>query len=219
MEERVREQRCLIEGIVFASPEPVSAKRIANLVQDCDTKEVHAQICELNDEYETQGRAFRFEKVAGGYQLRTVAELAPALRALRPTPPVRLSPASLETLAVVAYRQPVTRTEVENIRGVEAGPVLRSLLERELVRVAGHREVPGRPMLYATTKRFLEVLGLNSLSDLPTLQEVEELVGSDALPEAAPTPAPEQAAAANVDAATVEPEANEAPTEPTHKLH
>ncbi len=171
----LQEQRQWVEGALFASSAPVTAKRLANLIPDCDTKGVHAHIRELNEEYEAQQRAFRVEKVAGGYQLRTLESLAPMLRALRPAPPLRLSAPSLETLAIVAYRQPITRAEVEHLRGVEAGPVLRSLLERQLVRVAGHREVPGRPMLYATTRRFLEILGLNSLSDLPTLREMEEL--------------------------------------------
>lgn len=171
-----REQRQWVEGALFASAEPVTAKRLSNLIPDADTKTVHALLRELNEEYEREGRAFRVEKVAGAYQLRTLESLAPMLRALRPAPPLRLSAAALETLAIVAYRQPITRAEVEHIRGVEAGPVLRSLLERQLVRVAGHREVPGRPMLYATTRRLLEVLGLNSLSDLPTLREMEELL-------------------------------------------
>ncbi len=171
-----REQKQWVEGALFASASPVTAKRLSNLIPDTDTKTVHALLRELNEDYETEGRAFRVEKVAGGYQLRTLESLAPMLRALRPAPPLRLSAAALETLAIVAYRQPLTRAEVEHIRGVEAGPVLRSLLERQLVRVAGHREVPGRPMLYATTRRFLEVLGLNSLSDLPTLREMEELL-------------------------------------------
>ena len=171
-----REERQWIEGALFASAHPVTAKRLSNLIPGCETKTVHAHIRELNEEYEAGQRAFRIERVAGGYQLRTVESLAPMLRALRPAPPLRLSGAALETLSIVAYRQPITRAEVEHIRGVEAGPVLRSLLERQMVRVAGHREVPGRPMLYATTRRFLEVLGLNSLSDLPTLREMEELL-------------------------------------------
>ena len=184
-----REQKMWIEGALFASSEPVTAKRLSNLIPGCDTKGVHDHIRVLNEEYEVQGRAFRIEKVAAGYQMRTVEALAEMLRTLRPAPPLRFSPAALETLAIVAYRQPITRAEVEHIRGVEAGPVLRSLLERNLVRVAGHREVPGRPMLYATTKRFLEVLGLNSLSDLPTLREMEELMAefeaANPLPESA----------------------------------
>src|SRR5262249_18742687 len=127
-------------------------------------------------EYEAQGRAFEIWEVAGGYQLRTRPEYAAYLRLLHRERPLRLSRPALETLAVVAYRQPVTRAEVEAVRGVEVDAVLKSLLERQLVRVAGHREVPGRPLLYATTKRFLEVFGLGRIEDLPTLREMEELL-------------------------------------------
>jgi segregation and condensation protein B len=114
--------------------------------------------------------------VGGGFQLRTLPELAPWLQKLRPQPPLRMSRPALETLAIVAYKQPVTRAELEHVRGVDVGAVMASLLERRLVRIAGHREVPGRPMLYATTRRFLEVFGLASLSDLPTLREIDELL-------------------------------------------
>ena len=206
MDQRERMQG--IEAALFASPEPLSAKRMANLLPEADAKSVHALVRELNDEYEAQGRAFRIEKVAGGYQLRTLPELAPMLRALRPSPPLRLSQAALETLAIVAYRQPITRAEVEHIRGVEAGPVLRSLLERHLVRVAGHREVPGRPLLYATSRRFLEVLGLNSLSDLPTLREMEALLAERGGEVEAHAPEPE----------TPQPE-NEESEDPATALH
>src|SRR5262249_24564625 len=120
--------------------------------------------------------AFRIEEIGGGYQLRTLPELAPWLAELQPAPPLRLSRPALETLAIVAYKQPLTRAEIEQVRGVDVGAVLRSLLERRLVRITGHREVPGRPILYATTRRFLEVFGLAELADLPTLREIEELL-------------------------------------------
>jgi segregation and condensation protein B len=107
--------------------------------------------------------------------MRTHSAYATYLQQLGSTRPLRLSNAALETLAIVAYRQPVTRAEVEHVRGVDAGPVLRGLLERKLIKMAGHRDVPGRPMLYATTKRFLEVFGLDELRDLPTLRELESL--------------------------------------------
>jgi segregation and condensation protein B len=123
--------------------------------------------------------------VAGGYQLRTLPAYAPYVQAAQPERPLRLSQAALETLAVVAYRQPVTRAEVEHVRGVDAGAVLRSLLERRLLRIAGHREVPGRPLLYATSRRFLEVFGLARIEDLPTLRDLAELAPS--LPAAAAT--------------------------------
>ena len=111
-----------------------------------------------------------------GYRIRTRAELADLVSRLDLERPARLSRAALETLAVVAYRQPVTRGEIEQVRGVDCGPVVRNLLERHLLRIAGHREVPGRPMLYGTTRRFLELFGLASLEDLPSLRDLDELV-------------------------------------------
>jgi len=173
------EQRRIVEAVILASSDPIPAARIAALLPRCNPSQVRALIKELNDEYAEQRRAFEIWEVAGGYQLRSLAEFAPYLKQIQTTRPLRLSQAALETLAIVAYRQPATRAEIEDIRGVDAGAVLRSLLERNLLRIAGHREVPGRPILYATTRRFLEVFGLAKLGDLPTLREVSELA-SDA---------------------------------------
>jgi segregation and condensation protein B len=199
-------QKRIVEALVLGAPEPVSAQKIADVVPGLEADDARALVAELQREYEEQGRAFEVWEVAGGYQLRTRPEYASYLRLLHRERPLRLSRAALETLAVVAYRQPVTRAEIEAVRGVEVDAVMRSLLERQLVRIAGHREVPGRPMLYATTKRFLEVFGLGRLEDLPTLRELEEL-----LPPPAPdAPGPPPAAAL----ADEEPdEAGEAPAE------
>jgi segregation and condensation protein B len=176
-------QKRIVEALVLGAPEPVTAQKIAEIVPGLETEDARALLAELGREYEEQGRAFEIWEVAGGYQLRTRAEYASYLRLLHRERPLRLSRAALETLAVVAYRQPVTRAEIEAVRGVEVDAVLKSLLDRQLLRIAGHREVPGRPMLYATTRRFLEVFGLGRLDDLPTLREMEELLpppGSDA---------------------------------------
>ncbi len=170
------EKRNIAEALILASSEPIPLARLAKLIPRCTPAKARSLIDELNAEYLAQRRAFEICEIAGGYQMRTHADFASYLRELQSTRPLRLSNAALETLAIVAYRQPVTRAEVENVRGVDAGPVLRSLLERKLIKLAGHREVPGRPMLYATTKRFLEVFGLAQLEDLPTLRELEELV-------------------------------------------
>ena len=145
----------------------------------CTPTEVRELVKELELEYERDDRAFEIWEVAGGYQIRTRPAFAGYVRQLQRERAFRLSRAALETLAVVAYKQPVTRAEVENIRGVDVGPVMRTLVERKLVRIAGHREVPGRPLLYATTKRFLEVFGFSRLEDLPTLREIDDLVPAE----------------------------------------
>jgi segregation and condensation protein B len=169
------EKRNIAEALILASPEPISLGRLAKLIPRCTPAKARILVDELNAEYVAQQRAFEICEIAGGYQMRTHSEYASYLRQLQDTRPLRLSNAALETLAIVAYRQPLTRAEVENVRGVDAGPVMRTLLERRLVKLAGHRDVPGHPMLYATTKRFLEVFGLARLEDLPTLRELEEL--------------------------------------------
>ena len=145
------EQRSIAEALILASPEPIPLPRLASLIPSCKPALARALVDELNAEYAKRGRAFEIWEVAGGFQLRTLPAFASYVQASQPERPLRLSQAALETLAVVAYRQPVTRAEIEYVRGVDAGAVLRSLLERHLVRIAGHREVPGRPLLYATT--------------------------------------------------------------------
>jgi segregation and condensation protein B len=202
-------QKRIVEALVLGAPEPVSARKLAEVVPGLEPEDAVAIVAELGREYEELGRAFEIWEVAGGYQLRTRPEYASYLRLLHRERPLRLSRAALETLAVVAYRQPVTRAEVEAVRGVEVDAVIRSLLERQLVRIAGHREVPGRPMLYATTKRFLEVFGLGELDDLPTLREIEELLPPSQPDAPGPPPplgmAPEPAGEAEEDEPDAEP--------------
>jgi segregation and condensation protein B len=175
------EQRRIIEALVLAATEPISLDRLAAIVPDCSPGVVKDRINELNTEYQEQDRSFEVWEVAGGYQIRTRAEFSGYLQQLRKERPLRLSQAALETLSIVAYKQPVTRGELEMVRGVDTGAVLKSLLERRLVRVLGHREVPGRPLLYGTTKRFLEIFGLESLKQLPSLRELEELAREQGL--------------------------------------
>ena len=168
-------QRQIVEALVLASPEPIPATRVAEILPRGSRKRVAELVAELNAEYEEGGRAFEIWEVAGGFQMRTRPDFAASVKPLHRSSALRLSRPALETLALVAYRQPVTRAEIENVRGVDCGAVLRSLFERKLVRIAGHRDVPGRPMLYATSRRFLEVFGLDSLEDLPTLRDLEEM--------------------------------------------
>ena len=173
------QQRRIVEAAVLASPEPISAARIAELLPRCNPSQVRAHIADLNAAYVEQRHAFEIWEVAGGYQLRSLAEFAPYLKQIQKTRPLRLSSAALESLAVIAYRQPVTRAEIDQVRGVDSGGVLRSLLDRDLIRIAGHRDLPGRPIVYATSRRFLEVFGLGKLGDLPDLRELEELGAAD----------------------------------------
>jgi segregation and condensation protein B len=169
------EQLSIAEALILASPEPIPLPRLASLIPSCKPAMARGLVEELNAEYAQRGRAFEIAEVAGGFQIRTLPAWASYVQASQPERPLRLSQAALETLAVIAYRQPATRAEIEYVRGVDVGAVLRSLLERALVRIAGHREVPGRPLLYATTRRFLEVFGLARIEDLPTLRELAEL--------------------------------------------
>ncbi len=192
------EKRRVAEALVLASPEPITAARLADLIPRCKPAEARELVQELNAEYAEQGRAFDIWEVAGGYQLRTLPEFGSYVQQCYGTRPLRLSPAALETLAIVAYRQPVTRAEVEQIRGVDVGAVLRGLLERKLVRIAGHREVAGRPMLYATTRRFLEVFGLPKLEELPSLRDLEDISPDGALPRAPDEEVPQTGVAAAV---------------------
>jgi len=122
------------------------------------------------------GRGVELREVAGGYQLRTRPELGPWLARLETQRPVRFSRPALEALAIVAYRQPVTRAEIEEVRGVDCGGVLKSLLDKGLVRIVGKKDVPGRPLLYGTSRRFLEAFGLASLGELPSLKDIEEIL-------------------------------------------
>jgi segregation and condensation protein B len=179
------EKRRIVEALVLSSPEPISAAKLAEVIPYCDAGEIKDLVNELNTEYAEQDRSFEIWEVAGGFQIRTRAEFSGYLQKLQKERALRLSQAALETLAIIAYRQPVTRAEVEDVRGVDAGATVKSLLERHLIRIAGQREVPGRPMLYGTTRRFLEIFGLDSLKSLPTLRELDELAREQGLLERA----------------------------------
>ncbi len=184
--EELEEQRKIVEALIVASDEPIAATKLADIVPDCTAAQIRTLVEELNTEYETQSRAFEIWEIAGGYQMRTRPMYAGYILQLQSVRPVRLSKAALETLAIVAYKQPLTRAEIEHIRGVDVGNAVRLLVERQLLRIAGRLEVPGQPMLYATTKEFLELFGFASLKDLPTLRDVQELIAQEA-PDAAIT--------------------------------
>ncbi|MGH7436699.1 MAG: SMC-Scp complex subunit ScpB [Polyangiaceae bacterium] len=162
----------LIEALVFASDKPMKALEVARLAS-APVKQVRELLAEMKETY--AGRGFVLDEVAGGWMFRTNVQFAPFVREVTSGRPVRLSRAQVETLAIVAYRQPVTRPEIDDIRGVDSGATLKLLLERDLVRILGKKDEPGRPLLYGTTTVFLEFFGLKSLKDLPTLREFTEL--------------------------------------------
>jgi segregation and condensation protein B len=164
--------RGLLEALVFASDSPISPKELSKLAS-APQKLVREVLGELKLDYATRG--MHLDEVAGGWVFRTSPQYAPFVRDLTKQKPVRLTRAQVETLAIIAYRQPITRPEVDEVRGVDSGPVLKLLLERDLVRILGKRDEPGRPLIYGSTSHFLEFFGLKSLKDLPTLREFTEL--------------------------------------------
>jgi len=162
-----------LEAALMLADEPLPARKLAAVADLADTAEARRLIDRLKKLYDAGGTAFQIEDIAGGFQLLTRPAYHPWLNRLRRTgSEIRLSSAALETLAIVAYRQPIMRAEIENIRGVQCGDILNQLMEKGVVKIAGRHESLGRPMLYGTTKKFLQVFGLNSLKDLP---EVEQL--------------------------------------------
>ena len=164
----------VIEAILFASEEPLSDSRLAGIVETT-TKQVRDCIQSLNDKYERNHNAFRIEQIAGGHQMLTLPTYNTWLKKmLKVRSDNKLSPAAMETLAIIAYKQPVIRVDIEAIRGVAVGEVIRSLMYKGLVKIVGRAEILGRPMLYGTTKKFLEVFGLNSLKDLPKAEELKK---------------------------------------------
>lgn len=177
----IHEIKSVLEAVLFASEAPVATDRLAELFRDESVAraDIVAAVSELREEYEKRGGGFSLQEVAGGYQFRTRTELAPWIKRLKSTKPAPMSPAALETLAVIAYRQPVVKSEIDAVRGVDGGGVLRSLLDRKLVRIVGRKDVPGKPILYGTTKRFLEVFNLKDLSELPTLRELKSQLAPD----------------------------------------
>ncbi|WP_373498228.1 SMC-Scp complex subunit ScpB [Desulfococcus sp.] len=162
----------IIESLLFVSDTPLSVKRLAEVLETEDLDAVRGALRRLSDEYDRRQGGFYLSEVAGGYQLRTRPEHKEWIRRLLQSGPARLSKAAMETLAVIAYRQPVLRSDVEHIRGVDCGGVLRVLLERKIIKILGRKEMPGRPLLYGTTRKFLEMFNLRDLRDLPTPREL-----------------------------------------------
>jgi segregation and condensation protein B len=188
--------KAILEAIVYVTDEPLSAQQMSAAL-GCPLDKVKRLLDELVDDYARPDRGLSVREVAGGYKMATKAEHHEAVRAFvkKLTPPLKLSLAALETLAVVAYKQPVTAPEIMEIRGVQGAGVLKTLLDRKLIAESGRKNVIGKPILYKTTKDFLVQFGLKDLSELPTLKEFEELGRMEiAEPEAAAEPVVEEAA-------------------------
>jgi segregation and condensation protein B len=177
----------IIESLLFVAEEPLTVDRLKRILAQAEPKEIRKALDDIAAEYDSRKGGFYLHQVAGGYQVRTRPEYSTWIKRLIQPKPLRLSKAALETLAIVAYKQPVIRSDIEHIRGVDCGGVLRVLLERKFIRVLGRKEIPGRPLIYATTRRFLEVFDLKTLKDLPTPKEIEEL-GNSPLEQSAETP-------------------------------
>ena len=171
--------RAIIESLLLVSTEPLPLQQIADLLDGPGRSEVEKIVLDLRNSYDREGRGFQIVTVAGGYQLVTRPEYSRWIRQLKETKSQALSRPALETLAIIAYRQPVIRAEIDDIRGVNSGGVLKNLMERGLVKIAGRKDLPGRPMMYATTNLFLKQFGLGSLKDLPSLKEFEQVMETD----------------------------------------
>jgi segregation and condensation protein B len=184
----------VLEGLLFVSDSPIKLDALSEILHEWDREALLDGIRQIKKDCEEDSRGLELVEVAGGYQFRTKPQWAEWVNRLKKSKPVKLSQSALETLAIIAYRQPVIRPTIEEIRGVDSGWVVRSLLEKGLIRIVGRKEIAGRPLIYGTTKTFLELFNLNTLSDLPTLKEVEPLPEPEVvLKEETPPPSGDEA--------------------------
>ena len=179
---KLSEIKQIVEAILFAAEEPLAPKDILKIIDevDIDLKSINKSIETLQNEYEQEKRAFTIRKIANGWQLVTIEAVKPWMRKLFAKRQYQsLTQRALETLSIIAYNQPITKSEIEEIRGVNSDGIVRTLIEKDLITVTGRQKTPGNPMLYGTTKRFLEHFGINSTKDLPNLKEIDELLKTD----------------------------------------
>jgi segregation and condensation protein B len=169
------ELKSIVESLLFVADGPLTLHRFGEVLEQADRQTLQSVLDELQAGFESQNRGVRLVEVAGGYQLRTAKANADWVKKFLGGRPARMSKATLETLAIVAYRQPITRAEIEAIRGVDVDGVMTTLLERSLIRAVARKDVPGRPFLYGTTPEFLQLFNLKDLSHLPVLKEMDEI--------------------------------------------
>jgi segregation and condensation protein B len=178
MNDRANEQKeGIVEALLFASDRPLSINRLMTLVGNIDPSSLRNVIAGLRQKYDRNGHSFQIIEIAGGYQMCTRPRYARWIKELyRSRTTVRMSKPALETLAIIAYRQPIVRTDIEAIRGVNIEGVLKTLLQRNLITIRGRKKAPGRPLLYGTSDEFLRYFGLNKITDLPTREELKSLI-------------------------------------------
>lgn len=169
------EAKKIIEALLFTSEKPITIEQMKEVLEEVEAKDIKTALAELQTEYETLGRSFKVYEVAGGYQMVTAPEFADYLKKFyRVKSKDKLTKPALETLAIIAYRQPITKADIEDIRGVNVDGVVKTLFDRQMIKMAGRKDAPGRPILYGTTKEFLDRFGLSSLNELPKLGEFTE---------------------------------------------
>ena len=168
------EVKRIVEALLFAVQEPISVRKICEVVEDVEAKEIREVIQQLREEYDTHDRVFQIEEIANGFQLLSRPEYHEWISKIRKkSGEGKLSQQALETLSIIAYKQPIIRAEIEAIRGVQSGQMIRTLIEKGLVKITGRDEVLGRPLLYGTTTKFLDHFGLKSIKDLPKVEDLE----------------------------------------------
>jgi len=166
--------KLIIESLLFTSSEPLTPRQIHTVLPKTGLEDIKNTLRDLKNEYGKMQRSFIIKEVANGYQFRTLPLYKPYITSLVNATPPKLSRATLETLTIIAYKQPIIRQEIERYRGVDVGGILKNLFKRGLIRIVGRKALPGRPIIYGTTKKFLEVFDLKDLSSLPTLKEIDE---------------------------------------------
>lgn len=169
------EVKSVLESLLFVADGPLTVQRIAEVLDSADKETIQALLQEMQRDLEAPSRGLQLVEVAGGYQLRTAKVNADWVKKFLGGRPARMGRATLETLAIIAYRQPITKAEIESIRGVDVDGVITTLLERNLIRAVARKDVPGRPFLYGTTAEFLQLFNLKDLTELPTLKETDEI--------------------------------------------
>jgi len=169
------EVKSVLESLLFVADGPLTVQRFAEVMDGVDKETIHGLLQELQSDLEAPSRGLQLVEVAGGYQLRTAKVNADWVKKFLGGRPARMGRATLETLAIIAYRQPITKAEIESIRGVDVDGVIGTLLERNLIRAVARKDVPGRPFLYGTTAEFLQLFNLKDLTELPTLKETDEI--------------------------------------------